>query len=221
MEGFIVAVIIFICYLAIAIPRADRERARKEAERKRLDRKRKKDWEREWESGAEKRDAQAKWEREWGNPDKPSWSALTLKERRRLTKAKVEDFPPAYREFELGISRFVVYDELWQSGRRRPRCYLCRKYLPSLRSITRIRDQVHIDHIVPLAEGGTHTRKNVTLTHASCNIKKRATITDRLEGERGPLPSDHRLGFTPKEFPLKNSTLPKSKRNRTTNRKRD
>jgi 5-methylcytosine-specific restriction endonuclease McrA len=84
--------------------------------------------------------------------------------------------------------------------RRRPRCYLCGQYLPELRARS-YGDLVHLDHIVPLAEGGTHTRLNVTLVHAKCNQKKHAQITDRLPGERGPLPSDHPLGFQPIEFP--------------------
>lgn len=35
-------------------------------------------------------------------------------------------------------------------------------------------DKTHIDHIVPLARGGSHTQDNIQLAHARCNIKKGA-----------------------------------------------
>lgn len=33
-----------------------------------------------------------------------------------------------------------------------------------------------IDHIIPLAKGGTHERKNVQLSHLTCNLHKQAKI---------------------------------------------
>lgn len=37
-----------------------------------------------------------------------------------------------------------------------------------------------IDHIVPLARGGAHTRVNVQATHLECNLRKRVKGTDQL-----------------------------------------
>lgn len=30
----------------------------------------------------------------------------------------------------------------------------------------------NLDHIIPISKGGTHTRRNISLTHRVCNIKK-------------------------------------------------
>jgi hypothetical protein len=208
-------VIGFCLWLGGEIQQQDRRREQAERQRKRQQRKERA----EWEAGAADRAAEAErlaehaakvaaWKAAWENPDKPSWAALTLKQRRRLTKMTEEDLPDAYVELELGITQLRLFDEMWRLKRRRPRCYLCRRYLTKPTEILgtgkllwRHGEAAHIDHIVPLAEGGTHTRANVTLVHASCNIKKHAALTDRLPGERGPLPSDHPLGFTAKEFP--------------------
>jgi 5-methylcytosine-specific restriction endonuclease McrA len=205
----------FILWLGAAVQQQTKQEEKERVARRRQQRKEKL----AWEAGADARAAEAvleserqarvaAWEAAWGNPDKPSWAALTLKERRSLIKRKVEDLPEPFQEFELGITQLRIFDELWQQKRRRPRCYLCRKFLSKPteyrgKLLWRYGEAAHIDHIVPLAEGGTHTRDNVTLVHASCNLNKRAALTDILPGKRGPLPADHRLGFTPVDFPPK------------------
>jgi 5-methylcytosine-specific restriction endonuclease McrA len=35
---------------------------------------------------------------------------------------------------------------------------------------------MHIDHIVPIAKGGTHEESNLQITHARCNMKKAANL---------------------------------------------
>ena len=39
---------------------------------------------------------------------------------------------------------------------------------------------VSLDHIIPLALGGTHERRNVQPAHLSCNSRKGATCNDQL-----------------------------------------
>jgi 5-methylcytosine-specific restriction endonuclease McrA len=39
-----------------------------------------------------------------------------------------------------------------------------------------IYEPAHIDHIVPLARGGTHTSNNLQFTHARCNLAKGAKL---------------------------------------------
>jgi hypothetical protein len=51
------------------------------------------------------------------------------------------------------------------------RCHLCGAY-PEGRALT-------IDHVMPLARGGTHTSENLRVACLSCNCSKR----DRVEGE--------------------------------------
>lgn len=46
------------------------------------------------------------------------------------------------------------------------RCHLCRKKCkPS---------EIHLDHVIPLSKGGTHTLENLRVAHAKCNIAKGA-----------------------------------------------
>lgn len=45
-------------------------------------------------------------------------------------------------------------------------CYLCGLPIPEGRR------QLHFDHVVPLARGGTHTEDNIRPTHARCNYRK-------------------------------------------------
>lgn len=48
-------------------------------------------------------------------------------------------------------------------------CGICRQLI-------RVYDQVHFDHIVPLARGGTHTRDNIQIAHAVCNMTKATKV---------------------------------------------
>lgn len=45
-------------------------------------------------------------------------------------------------------------------------CHLCGDPVPF--------EEMHLEHIVPLAKGGTHTCGNVAPSHADCNLKKGA-----------------------------------------------
>lgn len=36
--------------------------------------------------------------------------------------------------------------------------------------------EIHIDHVIPLARGGAHTRENVRVACSSCNVRKGATL---------------------------------------------
>ncbi|MCK4625025.1 MAG: HNH endonuclease [Phycisphaerae bacterium] len=42
------------------------------------------------------------------------------------------------------------------------------------------RRSASLDHIVPISQGGHHTRKNVQLAHLGCNIQKRASRGHQL-----------------------------------------
>lgn len=58
--------------------------------------------------------------------------------------------------------RFTL-DEVFERDRKR--CHLCRKRVA--------RKDATIDHLVPVALGGEHTRANVALAHRSCNSSKK------------------------------------------------
>jgi len=56
--------------------------------------------------------------------------------------------------------------------RDRWRCHLCRKVIPR-RLFYPDRRSASVDHIVPLAEGGEHSYRNVAAAHLGCNLDKR------------------------------------------------
>lgn len=58
------------------------------------------------------------------------------------------------------IDRLEIYD------RDGGRCHICGKKV-SARSF-------HLDHLVPISKGGTHTRANVRIAHAFCNQSRNA-----------------------------------------------
>ncbi|HMC70985.1 MAG TPA: HNH endonuclease signature motif containing protein [Mycobacteriales bacterium] len=48
-------------------------------------------------------------------------------------------------------------------------CHLCGDGIASL-------DDLHFDHVIPLARGGTHTYDNLRPAHATCNLRKGAAM---------------------------------------------
>ena len=66
------------------------------------------------------------------------------------------------------ISRLFVIE------RDNSTCYLCGDLCPS--------EQIHIDHVIPLKRGGSHTYDNVRVACARCNHRKHT----RLLSELGP-----------------------------------
>ena len=62
-------------------------------------------------------------------------------------------------------------------------CQLCGLPVDSSRRVPEW-DAPTLDHIIPIARGGAHTRDNCQLAHFICNARK----SDRLEGEYDPGP---------------------------------
>lgn len=50
-------------------------------------------------------------------------------------------------------------------------CYLCDRRVPN--------HDIHLDHIIPLARGGSHTADNLAVTCSTCNIQKAAHLTTK------------------------------------------
>lgn len=57
----------------------------------------------------------------------------------------------------------------------RLRCYWCGKVVP-------VEDR-HVDHIVPLAQGGAHAAWNLCCACAGCNLRKRAALPAEFVGQ--------------------------------------
>jgi 5-methylcytosine-specific restriction endonuclease McrA len=86
------------------------------------------------------------------NPE--AWAGYNHERRARLRGTESEKFTPA-----------EIYE------RDRWTCGLCRKKIrkelrwPHLRSAS-------LDHVLPLSEGGSHTRANAQAAHLGCNLRK-------------------------------------------------
>lgn len=52
-------------------------------------------------------------------------------------------------------------------------CHICRLDIASM-------DDVHIDHVIPRARGGSHTYENVRPAHARCNLRKHVKLMEEL-----------------------------------------
>lgn len=60
---------------------------------------------------------------------------------------------------------------VWNNGKR---CAICGKKIKDLNDLT-------IDHIVPLAEGGKNVAENFQLAHRACNEAKGSLMPDEYE----------------------------------------
>jgi 5-methylcytosine-specific restriction endonuclease McrA len=129
-------------------------------------------------------DVLADWNVDWAKDTRPSWAHLTLAQRRAAIKYPEE----AYAEIDRGIDANALYQRNWEEFNRKPRCYLCGRVM-HLRDILNSEQHAHLDHIVPLSKGGTHTWANVALTHGLCNQKKGTKATKMRVGHRASLPA--------------------------------
>lgn len=101
------------------------------------------------------KEAIAKWHQE--NPDR----VKAIAQKRRAAKLSVlfEDISP----------QGIFERDRWV-------CQLCEEAVnPSLPGNDRLGPT--LDHIIPLARGGSHTRENVQLAHWICNIRKGAKVS--------------------------------------------
>ena len=65
---------------------------------------------------------------------------------------------------KAGSPRVEKIDRAYVYERDGGKCHLCRKKAP--------RSRFHLDHLVPLSKGGTHTHDNLAVAHARCNISR-------------------------------------------------
>lgn len=108
----------------------------------------------------EKRAAQS---RAWQAKNKPKVKAWKLANRHRsreYTRRRKA------LEFQTATER-VDYQRIWRESDGT--CGICAT--PIL-----VYDEIHFDHIVPLSRGGTHTKENIQVSHARCNLTKHAKV---------------------------------------------
>lgn len=96
-------------------------------------------------------DRMAQWKKD--NPDKSKANAIDYQNRRR---AKIENADPKDREQAAAFT-------LREKRKRSHDCYYCKK---------RFRGKFNIDHIMPLARGGSHSTDNLCVACPFCNRSK-------------------------------------------------
>lgn len=112
----------------------------------------------------------------------PNWSSH---QRIRESKAKCPD-PDDTTVNDWYLQRFIPLDLKVEIIERDGfKCQLCGKFITSDRNAKRLAKHgcgmYHIDHIVPVSQGGRATLENLRLTCPSCNLKrKRAYSFDEI-----------------------------------------
>ncbi len=66
------------------------------------------------------------------------------------------------RHHQTSVAEKIVRDEIYQ--RDSGKCHICGKHVSA--------QDFHLDHLVPLSRGGTHTRDNIALAHPFCNRQR-------------------------------------------------
>lgn len=102
-----------------------------------------------------------------------SWRESHPAERSAATKRWVERNPEKARQLwaknkarRRGADVAERIDRRYVYERDGGRCHICGRAVP--------RDDFHIDHLIPLARGGSHTLDNVALAHPRCNRERAA-----------------------------------------------
>ena len=95
------------------------------------------------------------------NPEKARLNNLMKEQRRRAAKASVE-------------SDFFTYEDVLNLYGNT--CHICNLKI-DLSANRKVgldgwENGLHLDHLMPLARGGSHTLKNIRPSHGYCNIKK-------------------------------------------------
>jgi 5-methylcytosine-specific restriction endonuclease McrA len=69
---------------------------------------------------------------------------------------------------KCGAPQVVPIDRMAIYRRDLGRCHLCRRRVKP--------DRFHVDHLIPLARGGSHVPENVAIAHPLCNMRKSAKL---------------------------------------------
>lgn len=101
-----------------------------------------------------KREAMKARHREWTKANREKGRQYNAKRRARMLETMTEDV-----DFET----ILELHGLW--------CHICERDIADL-------DDMHFDHVVPLAKNGTHTWDNIRPAHATCNLVKKDRVMD-------------------------------------------
>ena len=98
--------------------------------------------------------------------------------RKKLDGFKVVDLDMDSGITEKGMTRHRAFSEGDRRiiyNRYKGRCAICGRFVPY--------DEFTIDHIIPLAKGGTNAMENLQCAHSWCNLIKREASMEELTGK--------------------------------------
>lgn len=102
-----------------------------------------------------------------------SYSRLTEEGKDRLRQAEYKRKAQKIKTAIEDFSRTEIFErDAWTCG-------ICKQPVPKTAKWPEA-DFATLDHIIPLARGGTHTKQNAQCAHLRCNIKKSDKILGRL-----------------------------------------
>lgn len=93
-----------------------------------------------------------------------AWRKANPERWRELNRAHVNRRRAQTKEY-VDYSAILAEHGMW--------CHICSMVIASL-------DDLHFDHVIPLAKGGAHSAANIRPSHAACNLAKGAKLLAEL-----------------------------------------
>lgn len=111
--------------------------------------------------------------REYARQLQAAWRASKMQDPEWLKRERMRSREKQSRRRELireSGEEFDLFEILERDGMM---CHICGGEIPSL-------DDLHFDHVIPLARGGAHSTENIKPSHAKCNLRKGARLLEEL-----------------------------------------
>lgn len=107
----------------------------------------------------------------WNRPD--ILLDFNIKMSNVIKDLTVKEYPPLLKDGQVKRIYMQVWLEDLIMARERGRCYYCKKTVILTDSYNR---DIHFDHLIPIAHGGSNDPTNFVLSCSSCNSKKGTEI---------------------------------------------
>lgn len=83
----------------------------------------------------------------------------------------IETFDPAHVKRERNKAREMRQSSWWKQQIGKGVCYFCEQRFP--------REELTMEHVIPLSRGGRSTKKNIVVACKQCNsLKKNRTVAE-------------------------------------------
>jgi len=116
-----------------------------------------------------------------------------IKKRQKLYSEKNPEkcyfYVKTWRENNPESSKIIMINDNSKRRARTKQTDITTKYLLELKSKTshceicgkKLKDNIHLDHIIPLNVGGLHIKSNIRYVHAKCNLQRPKNGSDIIQ----------------------------------------